>query len=165
MPVRFTVEHLLDHSPDAVAAALLDEKFQASLKDLGPLAHREILEQEERDGVVVRRIRCLLDIDISGPAKRFIGNGDPAWVELATWDPEELTWSWSIHPEVAGELLEAHGETRLQPEGAQTVRAVHGEVRVKVPIYGGRVEGWIVHGLEDAYAEEAERLAEWLAAG
>ena len=35
-------------------------------------------------------------------------------------------------------------------------------VKVKVPLYGGKVEGWIVDGLEHAYAEEAERLQAWL---
>jgi hypothetical protein len=31
-----------------------------------------------------------------------------------------------------------------------------------VPLYGGKVEGWIVDGLRAAYDEEADRLAEWL---
>jgi hypothetical protein len=30
-------------------------------------------------------------------------------------------------------------------------------------VYGGRVEGWIVEGIERAYDEEATRLAEWIA--
>ena len=44
----------------------------------------------------------------------------------------------------------------------QTLRLVTGTVKVKVPLYGGRVEGVIVQGLEQAYAEEATRLAKWL---
>jgi Protein of unknown function (DUF2505) len=50
----------------------------------------------------------------------------------------------------------------MEADGEKTVRRVTGTVKVRVPLYGGKVEGWIVDGLERAYEEEAERLAEWL---
>jgi hypothetical protein len=160
--VDFSVSHFFDAGPDEVASALLDEGFQASLDGISALAERKVLSQETNGDRVVRRVRCVLDIDISGPAKRFIGNGDPAWVEVGTWHPEEMAWRWIIEPEVAGELLAAEGVTRLSPDGQGTRRDVSGSVRVRVPIYGGRVEGWIVDGIERAYDEEAERLVDWL---
>jgi hypothetical protein len=122
-----------------------------------------LLSQEERaDGSVVRRVRCVLDIDLKGPARKFVGGGDPAWVEESVWDPESQTWRWEIQPEVAGDLLKAHGETAVRPHADQALRRVAGTVKVSVPLYGGKVEGWIVEGIEQAYDEEAERLAAWL---
>lgn len=160
--MEFQVAHQFDADVDTVAEALLDEGFQASLGDVGALAGREVLSQERKGDLTVRRTRCLLDIDISGPARKFIGDGDPAWVEVATWDPETLVWEWHIEPEVAGDLLEASGRTELRQEAGGTIRVITGTVKVKVPFYGGRVEGWIIDGLERAYDEEAERLAKWL---
>lgn len=154
--------HEFDADIDTVAGAILDLEFQATLSDVGHLAGREVLSQKEEAGCLVRRTRCVLDIDVSGPAKRFIGDGDPAWIEVAAWDPGQHIWTWHIEPEVAGDLLEAQGTTELTPSSHGTIRHVTGKVRVRVPFYGGKVEGWIIDGLESSYDEEAERLAKWL---
>ncbi len=163
----FEIEHSVTGAPEHVAEVLLDPEYQASLGDhLGPLSHREVLEQNEMDdGRVVRHIRCVLDIDIDGPARKFIGNADPAWVEEAVWYPDKHIWEWKILPEVAKELLAANGTIELRADGATTTRLVTGTVKVRVPLYGGKVEGWIVDGLEEAYADEAGHLEAWLAAG
>jgi Protein of unknown function (DUF2505) len=161
--VDFEVEHLFPVPVDDVARALLDKAFQESLSDIGALESRTLLSQEKRpDGSVVREIRCVLDLDVKGPARKFVGDGDPAWVEEAVWDPETRTWRWQIHPEIGGDLLEAHGEISIAPHGDDTVRRVVGSVKVRVPFYGGKVEGWVVEGIEQAYDEEAQRLSDWL---
>lgn len=160
--MEFEVAHEFEAPLGQVAAAILDPAFQESLSDVGRLADRKVLSQEEEGGHIVRRTRCVLDIDISGPAKKFIGNGDPAWIEVAVWDEDRSIWDWHIEPEVAGELLEAQGTTELKESAEGTVRVILGTVRVKVPLYGGKVEGWIIDGLESAYDEEAQRLADWL---
>jgi hypothetical protein len=161
--VRFEISHSFAHPLDRVAAAVLDPDYQRSLTDVESLAARELLSQDERpDGTVLRKTRCVLDLDISGVARNFIGSGDPAWIEEATWQPKESRWRWVIVPEVAKDLLEASGHIDFVAAGEETERVVAGDVKVKVPIYGGKVEGWIVEGIEAAYAEEAERLAEWL---
>lgn len=161
--VDFQIEHHLDAPPHAVAEVLLDEGFQASLEDLEGLAERRVLSQTETGGRVERRTRYVLDVHIGGPARAFLGNADPAWIEVAHWDPGTLTWEWAIEPEVAGELLDASGETVLVGDSG-TARRVVGRVSVKVPLYGSRVERWIVEGLERAYEEEALRLSRWLGA-
>jgi Protein of unknown function (DUF2505) len=160
----FEITHSFESTPDEVAEAMLDEEYQHSLSDVGQLEERELLEQKTNgDGRVVRRVRCVLDINVSGTAKRFIGDGDPAWVEEATWHQDEMRWAFVIEPEVAGELLAANGTIEIEPNGDGTVRTIRGRVKVRVPFYGGKVEGWIVNGLTDAYDEEAGRLQAWLA--
>ena len=155
--------HEFSARPDQVAAALLDLDYQTSLRTLGPLKERAVIDQTDgSEGRVTRRIRSVLDIELPGPTRAFIGDGDPAWVEEATWEPETLTWMWVILPEVGGDLLTASGETHLKEGGAGTIRRIFGSVRVGVPFYGGKVEGWIVDGFERTYDEEAQRLASWL---
>ncbi len=161
--VDFELRHHIKAPVQEVAAALLDEDFQTSLADVGALKEREVLEQSVgRDGSVLRRTRCVLGRDL-GAARRFLGDAEPAWVEEARWSPERLTWSWRILPEVAAELLAASGSTVLDQDGEETLRLVTGTVKVRVPLYGSRVEAVIVRGLEEAYSEEAERLQSWLA--
>jgi hypothetical protein len=162
--VDFEIAHTVPASPEEVASALLDEDYQRSLDGIGPLKERSLLSQTTgSDGKVARRVRCVLQIEIGGVARSFIGDGDPAWVETATWDPEAMRWTWSIHPEVAADLLSAAGTIELRRAAEGTARVVQGLVKVKVPLYGGKVEGWVVDGLTRAYDEEAKRLAAWLA--
>ena len=162
-PVDFEIAHAFPHDVEEVASAILDEDYQHSLSDVESLKYRELLAQEERnDGTVLRRVRCVLDIQITGMAKTFVGDGEPAWIEEAVWYPDRSQWEWVVQPEMAEQLLDAKGYVSLTGTSGKTERIVHGEVKVGVPLYGGKVEGWIVDGLEHAYAEEAERLRSWL---
>jgi hypothetical protein len=160
--VDFAFEHWFEAPPAEVARAILDLDYQETLAGIDVLAGREILDQSEQsDGRVKRRVRCVLGVDL-GAARRFIGNSDPAWVEEAVWDPSTSRWEWRIIPEVAKDLLTASGYIEIDGGEDESVRIVSGNVKVKVPIYGAKVETVIVRGLESAYGQEAERLAEWL---
>lgn len=158
----FEISHLIAAPAETVAEALLDEDYQHSLHDIGALHERELLSQEKKGDTVVHRVRCVLDIELNSTVRRLVGDGDPAWIEESTWHPDQMRWEWDIHPEIGGELLSAKGTIDLEEDGDKTARHVRGQVKVRVPLYGGKVEGWIVEGLERAYEEEAERLTEWI---
>lgn len=159
----FEISDQIPALAETVAEALLDEEYQHSLHDIGALHERELLSQEEtKSGTVVRRVRCVLDIELNPTVRRLVGQGDPAWIEESTWHPDNMQWEWDIHPEIGGELLSAKGTIDLEDAGDKTARHVRGHVKVRVPLYGGKVEGWIVEGLKRAYEEEAERLTEWI---
>lgn len=156
--MKFELSHSFDAVPALVAEMMLDRDFQASLDGLGPLARREVLSQEAaEDGRVERRVRCVLGLDL-GAARRFVGDGDPAWIEISRWDPDAMAWTWHVEPEVGADLLSAAGRIELVDGGGGTLRTISGEVKVRVPLYGAKVEGWIVDGLKRAYDEEARLL-------
>jgi CYTH domain-containing protein len=162
--VEFEISHSFAAGPDELAETLLDEEFQHSLDDIGAVEKRHLLSQEERDdGTVIRRTRCVLGIEINDIARRFIGKGEPAWVEEAIWYPDRMEWEWTIQPEMAAHMLSASGTITIEGDDDESERIVSGTVKVSgVPLYGGKVEGWIVGGIESAYDDEALRLAEWL---
>lgn len=161
--MRFEVSHPFDASVEDVAAAMLDPAFQDTLTDIGDLHERVVLEQSELDGGgVYRRVRCVLALDVSGMARSMLGDADPAWVQEETWNETLTRCEWTIHPEVAAELLSASGTIAIDGSDERASRSVAGEVKVRVPLYGGKVEGWIVDGVSRAYEEEARLLAAWL---
>lgn len=161
--MRFDLDHHFDVPIEAVSGAMLDPAFQATVTDIGDLHDRSIIEQTENpDGGVTRNIRCVLALHISGMAKSMLGDADPAWVQEERWDASGTHCDWVIHPEVAADLLSASGTIELATSGEGTTRSVAGEVKVRVPLYGGKVEGWIVDGVTRAYDEEATLLTAWL---
>jgi hypothetical protein len=161
--VKFELQHHFDAPPAAVAHAILDRRYQESLDPIGPLKSRTLLSQEERAGQIVRSVRCVLDKTFAGPAKGILGSADPAWVEESIWFPAEMTWRWTVVPEVAASILSAKGAMALFPDGVATLRIVSGDVNVNIPFFGGNVAHAIVAGVSKVYDEEAERLTRWLA--
>jgi Protein of unknown function (DUF2505) len=161
--MEFEIRHQFNHGRELVARTILDPQYQASLSRLGPLKSRTLLSQEGQGSTVVRRIRCVLDVNFVGAAKSVIGPSDPSWVEESTWFPEEMTWRWRIVPDIAASLLSAGGTMKLSEDRRGATRVVAGEVRVHVPFVGEKVERSIVEGVTSVYNEEAERLTQWLA--
>lgn len=161
--MRFDLTHAFDATSEQVTAAMLDPAFQDTLADIGDLHDRKVLSVEETaDGGIVRNIRCVLALKTSGVARSMLGDSDPAWIQEEHWDAARTHCDWVIHPEVAAELLSASGTIDVGDGDGKASRMVAGEVKVRVPLYGGKVEGWIVDGVSRAYDEEAERLTEWL---
>ena len=161
--VDFAFQHTLPASPAVVADVLLDPDYQASLHQIGPLESRQLLSQQKaHDGTVVRRIRCVFGRDIGSAARRFVGDPKPSWVEEAVWNPQSMRWDWRVIPDVARKVLSANGSIELRDAPQGTVRRVSGTVRVKVPFYGGKVEGLIADGIKRAYDEEAAHLVKWI---
>ena len=162
-PMRFDLTHTFDAPPEKVAAGMLDREFQETVTDIGDLHERRVLSQQElADGRLTRAVRCVLALEISGMARSMLGDSDPAWVQEEQWDETRGHCDWQIHPEVAGDLLSAQGTIDLASSGDKTTRTVAGDVKVRVPIYGGKVERWIVDGVSRAYDDEADLLARWL---
>lgn len=161
--MRFRFEHVFSAPPQTVAAALLDPRYQRSLSGIGALAERSlVLQAEGPNGRVERTVRCVLDLQLTGAARRLIGDHPPAFREHAVYDPDSLSWEWWIEPEVAAELLDARGSIELLADESGCRRIVAGELAVRVPFYGPRVEQVVVEGLRTAYDEEARLLSKWL---
>ena len=161
--MRFDLSHAFDAPPDRVAEVLHDQTCQDTLSDIGDLHDRTVLERTQQpDGTILRNVRCVLALNVSGMARSMLGDSDPAWIQEERWDPTLQHCGWTIHPEVGGDLLAASGTIDLAGVESQTTRTVRGEVKVRVPLYGGKVEGWIVDGVTRAYSEEAERISAWL---
>lgn len=161
--MRFEISHDFAAAPRDVAEVMLDPAFQETLSDIGDLHDRHVLDRTEApDGSIVRNVRCILALHVSGMARSMLGDSDPAWVQEERWDATLTHCEWTIHPEVAADLLTASGSIDIEGDTDKATRSVTGEVKVRVPLYGGKVEGWIVDGVTRAYDEEAERVAAWL---
>jgi Protein of unknown function (DUF2505) len=161
-PVKFELRHRFDAPIEDVTKTILDRDYQESLDPIGPLKSRTLISQVEEGGIVVRKVRCVLNLEFAGPAKAILGSADPAWIEESTWFPQEMAWRWKVIPEVVANILSANGALQLIEEGEATSRLVSGDVRVRVPFVGKAVERSIVEGVTKVYDEEAERLTHWL---
>jgi hypothetical protein len=90
---------------------------------------------------------------------------DPArltWIEDSTLDRRSHRTTFSIVPDHYRDRLACEGTFTLQPDGEGTRRTAEGDLRVRFPLVGGKVERAIVSGLEEHAELEADVMSRWL---
>lgn len=164
--MRFRVEQRFPVPLDTVEAALVDPGFLDRLGLLPALGAPELLSQEVDGHVVRQRVRYHFTGDLSPAVTAVVDPARLTWVEDTTFDRGHHRGEHRIVPDHYASRLQSSYTTRLQPDGAAgdaTLRSTEGEVRVRFPLVGAKVEKAIVGGLTDHAGLETEVLLQWLA--
>jgi hypothetical protein len=164
--VRFRVEQRFEAALVAVEAALLDPGFLRRLGELPTLGAPELLGSEIDGHLVHQRVRYRFAGDLAPAVTAVIDPARLTWVEETTYDLVVHCGEHRIVPDHYGGRLTSSYSTHLAPSGhdaSVTVRTTEGEVKVRFPLVGGKVEKAIVSGLTEHATLEAEVLAGWLA--
>lgn len=162
--MRFRLEQRLPAPPAAVVAVLVDPAFVDRLDRLPRLGRPRLLDHHREGDMVRRRVRYAFTGDVPAAARRVVDPARLTWVETSTVDVAAHRAGWTVQADHYPRLLRASGTWSVQPaDDGGAVRVIEGDVRVAVPLVGGKVEAAIVDGFaEHARAEEAA-VVEWLA--
>jgi hypothetical protein len=160
--VRFRVEQRFDRPPAVIEDALLDPAFLAALARLPRLGAPEVLSSETDGDVVHQQVRHRFTGDLAPAVTAVVDPDRLTWVEDTTYDRRSHRGDHRIRPDHYAGRLKASYTTRVEPAGDGTRRLIEGEVVVRFPLVGSRVEKAIVSGLTDHAHLEAEVLEEWL---
>ncbi|HEX2849791.1 MAG TPA: DUF2505 domain-containing protein [Acidimicrobiales bacterium] len=161
--MRFRIEQHFEAPVDAVERVYTDPAFLERLAALPKLGRPTLLDRRT-DGATIRQsVRYRFVGDLSSAVRRVVDPARLTWVEESTHDTTTHRTEWRIVPDHYGSLLRCRGTFVLVAEGpAATRRVAEGDMRVSVPLVGGRVEAAIVSGLEEHAVLEAEAAADWL---
>lgn len=164
--MRFRVEQRFAAPLAAVEAALLDPEFLNRLAQLPRLGAPELLGTEVDGDTVRQQVRYRFAGDLSPAVTAVVDPARLTWVEETAYDRGAHRGEHHVVPDHYGGRLTASYSTNLQESGddpGTTVRTTEGEVRVRFPLVGGKVERAIVGGLTEHAGLEAEVLDRWLA--
>ncbi len=161
--MRFRIEQRFEAPLDAVEDALVDPRFLARLGELPSLGAPEVLASETDGHLVRQQVRYRFSGELSPAVTAVVDPTRLTWVEDTTYDRRAHRGDHAIVPDHYANRLEASYTTVLEPAQGGTRRITAGELRVRFPLVGGRVERAIVSGLTAHAANEAEALVEWLA--
>lgn len=164
--MRFQLEQRFPAPLEAVEAALLDPTFVGRLAQFPKLGAPELLEHEVDGDVVRQHIRYRFTGALSPAVTSVVDQARLTWVEETTFDRRTHRGHHSIVPDHYATRLSCGYTTRLEPAGAQadaTLRVTEGDIRVRFPLVGGKVEKAIVGGLADHADQEIDVLVGWLA--
>jgi hypothetical protein len=160
--MRFTLEHRFEAPVDVVESASNSTEYQALLDDLPNLGSRRVKElTTNADGTMHRVTHYTLGAQLPAPVVAVLGQS-ATWDEVADFDPAAHRWTFEIKPHVMAGRLRCAGSYTFEPDGDATTRKVEVDIKVKVPLVGGRVESEIKKGLVETMDAEANLLTEYL---
>jgi hypothetical protein len=160
--VRFGFMQEWTATAEEVLAVYLDPAFWTGLDQLSATSAPEVLGVERTATSARVRLRYTLDVSLPQEAARFIDVGAVTWVEDTSWDLQEQTATVRFEPTQGGGLLRAAATASLRSRPGGSERDVRGEIRVRLPLVGGKVERAIVDGVGEHLRVEAAAVAEHL---
>lgn len=163
--MRFEVEQRFGAPAAAVVAAYTDPSFYEELVGLPKIGEPQVLDRLDDGDRVVLRVHYRFTADLPGAARKVIDPAKLTWVEETTFDLADATSRSVLLPDHYPDRLTASARAAFVdgPEGGST-RRITGELTVRMPLVGGRVEGAIVSGLREHLADEARVAERFLAA-
>jgi Protein of unknown function (DUF2505) len=160
--MQFTIEQTLHATPSDVQDMLLDPAFLAARAQLPKLGDSEVLERTQDATSAHLRVRMRFVGELSSAVTAVVDPAKLTWVDEATFDFAAHTGRHEIIPDHYPDRLSATYDDTVTTNGDGSRRELRGELSVRVPIVGGRVERVIVEGLQEYAAAEAELLNDCL---
>lgn len=158
MATRYQHTMTWDAPAAAVYAMITDPAFQEQRSQAGNPIRAESAVAPTGSGATVSVFRQM-SIDPPGFIKNFVG--DSIGIQ------ETQTWTSPTTATLLVEILKQPGDVkgtvRLSESGASTVVTVDAEIAVKVPLVGGKVEGYVAGILDKLLTKDEEIGKAWLA--
>ena len=162
--MRFRLEQRIPASPDELQAAVIEPDYFERLATLPKLGSPELLSQDHTDDCVVQRVRYAFVGELSSAVRKVVDPDRLTWVEESEIELSARTTRFKIDPDHYGSMLSASGVIQVIDDGeGGSVRTASGELTVRVPLVGSKVERAIVAGMEEHAAAEEAALRAWLA--
>lgn len=164
--MRFRIEQRLAAPVERVEAALLDPAWYQAVTASKAVWAPELLDVRDDGGPRVDlRVRYRFRGSLNPAAARVVRPSKLSWVEVSTLDRARHAIDLRVEPDSYADRLRFTGSIELRPEGEVTTRVLDGDVKVKVLLVSGTVEGAVVSGLRDHANVEEQAFAAFVASG
>lgn len=154
-------EHQLRYhaAPEAVFAMLAEEPFREKVCEAQHVSECSVSIAGSGDAMSVTVDQRRPSHGIPGYAKKFVGD-EIHIVQTEQWSSQTDA---ALDVSIPGKPGHLKGTVTLRPDGDGTVETVSGELKVNIPMVGGKIEKLIADLLEEALEAEQRVGASWLA--
>jgi len=157
--VKFTHDMTYDASPDQVRAMLADPAFREQVCEAMKAVRHDVSIDADGDRMTVKVDQTQPAKGIPSFAKKFVGD------EIRIVQHEK--WSGSttagLEVEIPGKPGHMKGDIALEGNGSGTTETVAGEIKVSIPMVGGKLESMIGDLLRSALRTEEKVGRKYLA--
>lgn len=156
--MRFTKELTYHADPGQVFAMLADPAFREKVARAQEVVSVDVRLTPSGEGFTMRMEQVQDTRDLPAIAKKITGDTTQA-VIAEDWPS---TTDGSIEITAPGKPTTATGTITLTPDGAGTRESVELDVRVKVPLIGGKLEKLMAEKVRNGMDAEQTVGVEWL---
>lgn len=160
--MKFELIHHFDADIDPfVKAVYFDDALNQALSSMKNISKREVKEITDGPEKAHRVMFIEVAAAIPKEARRFVGER-LGWNEVSTLDKKTNVITWQIEPQVKLPI-DCQGKYEMVAEGKGKVRRIiTGEVKVKLPLVGKKLESFIVNQLVESFEEEEVLVKKFL---
>lgn len=157
--MKFRTEQSYDAAPDAVLAMLSDPAFREKVCEAQHVASCEVKIEMTGAGFTSVVTTEQNTAGLPSIAKKFVGETTTAII-TETWKDGS---GGTVDIKAPGKPTDVSGTVRLVEAGAGTTEVVELDIKVKVPLIGGKLEQLLVDSIQSGYDVEQRVGAAWLA--
>ena len=156
-------DHTFDAPIDAVWAMFTDEASHVA--KFASMDHRdiEVLSCTRTDDSFTIEIQRVVDVELPGIAKKVMQPTNTV-VSIDRWKANgDGTYSGTFELDTKGAPVEIRGTTHLKPAGDKTDYRITFELKVNVPLVGGKIANWAKGDAQKQIEMEFAAGDRWLA--
>jgi len=151
-------------TPHEVFAMLADEAFQTRKCEATGALNHTVSISAQGDRTVIVSSRDLPTDDFPAFVKGLVGD-TLAITETQDWGPPgtDGTRQGTLTIDIAGAPIDLDGTLSLAAAGHGSVESVQGDLKARIPMFGGQIEKAAAPAIESAINIEREIGQAWLA--
>ncbi|HVN51367.1 MAG TPA: DUF2505 domain-containing protein [Acidimicrobiales bacterium] len=157
--MRFRTEQQYPAPIDQVLALYTDPTFYPTLSGLPKISAPEVVDHQRLGDQIRLSLRQRYTGDLPAAALTVIDPDKLSWVEQLEFDLRGATATSVLVPDHYADRFQCSGRYRFTATSHGTTRELAGEVKVRVLLVGGKVEGALVSGLREHGEAEAAIVA------
>lgn len=153
--MRLHLEHDFDCTPERYWEVAEGGDIEDELAAAGNATHEELDRRSDEHETYVRK-RVTAKRDIPAAMKKVLGT-DSISYEMEVWrDKQTNEGRWKITPMVLQGRFEGGGTVKFRQRGEGVTRVISGELNVKVPLIGKKMEQRLVDDVSASYDRTTE---------
>lgn len=163
--MQFRIRQTFEAEPEQVMQVFADPGFYPYLHNCTKIGQPEVLDRREEGGQVLLWVRYRFLGELNAAVRKAIDPVKLTWVEASRFDFATGTVASQLLPDHYADRMTCTATvtvTRDPTREARSTRTIDGDLTVRVPLVGSKVEHAIVSGLREHAVEEQPIAAWWL---
>lgn len=160
--MNFSFAHEFDVDPQGFWDMFFSQPYEEVLYKRLKMRSRTVLEHKEEGNLVRRTQRMEPELNVPSWASSVIK--DTGYTEYDVLDKTTSKMSVRIEPMMMKDRFQMTSTFSVTPLGpGRCRREFSGEIKISVPLLGGKLEKLMVDQLREAYDNAAQVTREWIA--